>query len=344
VPSDPGLALEVDAADAPVWLERVWFEVPDAEEDGTSAIAAFVHSSSQVTLRSVSLFAGKGAPGQDGELTPFPYPAQTILDGNPESPATEGGDKKSCTCQDDLVSIGGLGGLPAESGTQGFPGLPSREGPGGEPGTAGASCNNGGGGGDGAEGAPGPNAPGATVLGSLLSSGWKPRNGGDASPGQPGQGGGGGASRTSSGHGGGGGCGGCGGNGGRGGGGGGASIALLLAGSPVTLEACTLRANDAGSGGKGAAGQLGQEEVGSGGLPVSTLHSCGGGNGGRGGGGGAGGGGAGGVSAGILWKGELAPTISEDTSIKHGAAGLPGEGGAEDNPGMDGAAEKILTL
>jgi hypothetical protein len=342
-PSDEGFALEIRDVGGAVWLERMTFEVPDASDEGDSAVAAFVRSSPKVTLRGVSLVAGKGAAGKDGELTPFEYPLQVALDGNRENPATMGGEEKSCTCQEELISTGGLGGLPAESGSQGTAGLPSREGPGGEPGTAGAACNKGGGGGDGADGRAAPSAPGATELGSVLKTGWKPLAGGDAGAGQPGQGGGGGASRTISGHGGGGGCGGCGGNGGRGGQGGGGSIALLLVGSPVTLESCSLRAADAGHGGKGAAGQIGQQEVGAGGSSVSTLHSCDGGNGGRGGNGGAGGGGAGGVSAGILWKGGGAPTLTE-TSIKHGVGGLAGEGGAEGNPGVEGAADAILEL
>jgi hypothetical protein len=343
-PSDEGFALEISDVDDPVIIERISFEAAAASDPGDSSVAALVHSSSEVTLRQVRLVAGDGAAGKDGVLTAFEYSAPSALDGNPESPAAMGGGEKICACQGDLTSVGGLGGMPAASGDQGTAGLPARDGPGGEPGTAGAACNSGGGGGDGADAPPTPSAPGAADLGSALPNGWSPRDGAAGSVGHPGQGGGGGASRTSSGHGGGGGCGGCGGNGGKGGSGGGGSIALLLIDSPVTLEACTLDTGDAGDGGKGAAGQAGQQEFGSGGLPVSTVNSCAGGNGGKGGSGGAGGGGAGGVSAGILWKGDLAPSVSGDTTITHGDAGLAGEGGAEDNGGIEGKAQKILAL
>lgn len=112
----------------------------------------------------------------------------------------------------------------------------------------------------------------------------------------------------------------------------------------VTLEASSLTTADSGNGGAGAAGQLAKATIGAGGGVISSINSCPGGNGGKGGDGGAGGGGAGGISVGIVWKGTMAPTVSVDTTITNGKAGLKGAGGAATNDGIAGVAQKILPL
>ena len=339
-PSSAGAALKIDEIDVEVVIENVAFEVPDAMGAGASAVSAIVNASPNVTLRSVSLKAGKGLAGDDGTLMEFTYSPASELNGYGEADA-ENGASKTCACQGTLKTSGGIGGAPVDGGQNGSTGQPNHGGgQGGIPG----SCSPDGGGKDGFEAPDQGPADGAQTLGTASPDAWLPTPGGNGATGQPGQGGGGGASRNDLGHGGGGGCGGCGGNGGAGGQGGGGSIALLLIDSPITLESCTLTTSDAGDGGNGAAGQPGQQEVGSGGLPISTLNSCGGGNGGKGGDGGAGGGGAGGISVAIVWRGETAPTVSDDTMTTFGEAGLPGEGGAADNDGIAGVAQEVLEL
>jgi Protein of unknown function (DUF1565) len=341
-PTTAGAALEIDTITAEVLLEGLAFEVGDAVATGETALTALVKASPKVTLRSVSLTAGKGKSGGNGTLTEFVFPNATALDGNPENPATMGGAEKLCACQPGLMSVGGLGGPPATAGTSGSAGLPGHGG--GVPGQPG-SCVPNGGGSDGNDAPAADAAAGAATLGTPSASGWLAASGIDGATGQPGQGGGGGASRNASGHGGGGGCGGCGGNGGTAGKGGGGSIALLAFNSPVVVEASTLLTADAGNGGGGAEGQPGQADIGAGGGVVSSINSCPGGNGGKGGAGAAGGGGAGGISVGIVWKGAMQPTVSADTTITNGKAGDAGPGGVPGtNDGMAGVAQKVLPL
>ncbi len=341
-PTTPGPALKVDTVTDDLLIDSVAFEVGDAAAPGESARAAIVNASPKVSLRSVSLTAGKGKAGANGALAPFTFPDAASLNGNPENPAGSGGAEKICACQATLMSVGGLGGAPSSSGINGAKGLPDHGGGlGGDP--AAGDCGAGSSGKKGADATAQEAAEGATTLGIASASGWQSSAGLDGVTGSPGQGGGGGASLNASGHGGGGGCGGCGGNPGTAGKGGGASIALLALASPVVLEGSTLTTADAGNGGSGAAGQAGQNTAGGGGGTISTANSCAGGAGAKGGAGGAGGGGAGGVSAGIVWKGALAPTVSADTTITVGKAGTKGAGGAPaTNDGIAGAALKVL--
>lgn len=341
-PTTTGPALKIDTVADELLIESVSFEVGDATTAGETVLTAIVNASPKVTLRSVSLTAGKAKAGANGTLTGFTFPEATSLNGNPETTAGSGGTAKTCMCQATLSSTGGLGGAPVAGGQSGSKGQPDHGG--GAPGIP-ATCGSGGTGQDGNDAPNGDAAAGASVLGTPSASGWQPAPGLDGLTGQPGQGGGGGASRNDQGHGGGGGCGGCGGNAGTAGKGGGGSIALLALSSPVVLESSTLTTADAGNGGTGAAGEAAKADVGAGAGVVSSLNSCPGGNGGKGGAGGAGGGGAGGVSAGIVWKGAVAPTVSVDTTVTIGKAGTKGAGGIPGtNDGIAGVAQKVLPL
>jgi hypothetical protein len=343
-PLTPGPALSIAQAAGDVLIDSVVFQVADAVTDGASAIAALVSDSSQVTLQSVVLKAGKGKAGSPGVLGNFPFASASALAGNSETLNAGGGGAKVCACQPNSMSLGGPGGPPASAGSDGTKGGPEHGTPGGSGGvTAGTDC---GGGGSGKKGADAPASAAATwvtSLGKASAQGWIPTAGLAGAHGLPGQGGGGGASFNSLGHGASGGCGGCGGNGGPGGQGGGGSIALLAVTSMVNITASTLISADAGNGGAGAVGQAGQQEVGAGGNAISSVNSCGGGIGGKGGAGGAGGGGAGGVSVGVLWLGTAMPAVSQDSTISFGKAGAKGPGGAPGvNDGPAGVAQALL--
>jgi hypothetical protein len=341
-PSTTGAALKIESA-GDVLLENLSFEARDAFGSDSSALAAIVNASPSVTLRSVSLKAGKGKPGVSGTLTPFQYPETSSLDGIAATSARAGGNEKRCSCQPGFESWGGAGGKAASAGEVGARGGPELGG--GAPGETGTKCGFGAEGGNGSDALAAAPGTGAATLGHASLSGWTPVSGTAGAVGSPGQGGGGGASLNASGHGGGGGCGGCGGNGGIGGGGGGASIALLVFGSIVELDACSITASDAGNGGNGAAGQQGQQTVGVGGDTPTTQNSCAGGSGGRGGAGGGGGGGAGGISVGIAWSGAAPPKVSNDTAFSIGYPGAKGIGGSPGlNDGVAGVAQKIFAL
>lgn len=344
-PATAGPALKIDGVDDEVVIEGVSFEVGDAVAAGETALTAIVNQSPKITLRNVLLKAGKGKSGVNGTLSQFDFPDASTLNGNAENSPDKGGEKM-CTCQTGKATIGGVGGTPSSTGQAGAKGGPSHGSSGGEGGDpAAGDCGNGSSGKKGANAPSAPPANGASTLGIAAATGWQPASGIDGATGAPGQGGGGGASFNIVGHGGGGGCGGCGGNGGTAGKGGGGSIALLALGSPVTIENSSLVTADAGNAGNGASGQPGQGEFGGGGGTVSTANSCAGGAGGKGGDGGAGGGGAGGISVGIVWSGAKAPTVSADTTITNGKAGLKGIGGVPGtNDGLAGVSQKILPL
>jgi hypothetical protein len=338
-PQTSSEALKIDSVTDAVLIEGMSFEVGDAVAAGETALTAIVNESPNVTLRAVSLKAGKGKAGANGTLTPFTFPSAESLNGNAEGPAGMGGGEKTCNCQAGLMSVGGGGGPPSSTGQAGAKGGPDHGGgAAGQPG----SCVPSGGGGDGNNAPPTSTASGALLLGSVVAGAWSPASGADGATGSPGQGGGGGASRNSSGHGGGGGCGSCGGNGGPGGQGGGGSIALLILESGVVIESTVLATADAGNGGGGAAGQAGQAKAGSGGNSLDNANSCGGGVGGLGAAGAAGGGGAGGISIGVLWKGTTEPVLSVDTTVTNGKAGAKGIGGVPGtNDGVVGVAQKV---
>ncbi len=274
-----------------------------------------MQASTDVTLRNVTLKAGKGHRGADGDVPSPNYSGDAHAGG--DANGTSGGNACENTCANKpsaVSSRGGKGGsvIAADSGADaggpepgedGTPDLGATDGVDGKGGTVGPNCNAH----TGASAPPANGGTGARVYGILTTSGWTPADGNAGETGKPGQGGGGGAAAKtpSPGGGGGGGCGGCGGTGGTAGKGGGSSFALLSLTSTITLEACTLSAAEAGAGGNGAAGQDGQL----GGMAGSTgLADCSGGNGGDGGAGGIGGGGAGGLSVGVAYKGCAPPS------------------------------------
>ncbi len=337
-PSGAGPALKIDGVEDPVVIEGVDFAVGDALGDGATALAAVVNESAAVTLRGVTLTAGAGTAGLFGTNPGFQFAGINLsgIDGT----QAMGGSNAACACPGGATTTRGGGGAPEQAGSDG---LPDYDGPGGEAGLAGVVCSPDGVGRDGAPGPSGGDAAGATTYGTLSNLLWTPATGGDAENGQPGQGGGGGAGRPAGG-GGSGGCGGCGGKGGTGGGGGGASIGILSVASSLTLEASVIQTASAGNGGSGAPGQQGMQSggVAGDGFGLDANVGCHGGVGGIGGKGGGGGGGAGGISVGVVHVG-AAPTVS-DTMITVGSAGLPGEGGAGTNDGIEGVAQEILSL
>ncbi len=319
-------------------IEGFDFEAADGADLGQSSIAAFVQSSTNVTLRGVTLKAGKGHRGADGEA-PSPNYSDAAHAGGDAS-GTSGGAACENTCVNKpsaVSSRGGRGGSVQaadsgadaggpEPGEDGSPDLGATSDPDGKGGTVSPSCNAH----TGASASPASGGNGARTYGSLTSSGWTPADGAPGETGLPGQGGGGGAAAKTpqpGGGGGGGGCGGCGGTGGPAGKGGGSSIALVSLSSTITLEACTLSAAEAGAGGNGAAGQEGQPG-GSGGL--QRPDGCPGGKGGNGGTGGLGGGGAGGLSVGIAYKGSRPSLVSTTPSVSATPAPGGGSGSASD--------------
>jgi hypothetical protein len=313
----------------------------NATEPGASSVAIFVSGSEDVVFTRLHVVAGNGADGEDGVLEGFAYATQEELKGNDavEDVAGDqpGAARNDCpVCEDTTVlTKGGQGGLPLQDGTQGQPDLG-----GGAAGQAGASdCTNGERGSDALMALDGV---GADASGSIGPSGWVATTGAQGENGSPGQGGGGGGGEAAldGGAGGGGACGGCGGKGGGAGLSGGASIAVLIADSKATLEACTLETHQAGNGGSGSSGQLGQPG-GNRGLP--TGDACLGGPGGDGANGGGGGGGAGGISVGIV---STISTVSIDTRtlITPGTPGEGGTGGGDLNSGIAGVAQAQLVL
>ena len=296
-----------------------------------SSIAVFVNGG-DVTLSRARLVAGKGFKGDDAVLVPFGYPDVMALKGKDAS-GTTGGAPAPYTCPGGAITTGGKGGDASFQGLPGTPGAIDNKG-------AVATCGAGGTGGDGATGKVGMPGPGATTLGQLSDTGWSPSSGTTGENGGTGQGGGGGYGTAGAG--GGGGAGGCGGAASPGGKGGGASIALSTNNSRVTVETSVLQAKNAGPGGGGMPGQLGQTLFGSRG--VGSGSACNGGNGGPGGDGTPGGGGAGGVSVGALYRGTK-PTL-DATTEKQVALGAKGTAGAAapgfTNIGTEGKAVATL--
>jgi hypothetical protein len=341
-PNTQGYALRVRDLQGLV-VSDLEFSAADGEEPGESSIGVFVSNAVDVRFERVRIVAGDGVDGAPGVVEPFEYREQAQLAGNDSTNATGGTVKDDCACQGVVTTIGGQGGLGGAVPQNGSPGAPASL-DGGQAGETARECSSGGGGGDGTDATPTEPGPGAQRAGDLSDAGWFPRAGEPGTEGTPGQGGGGGAGKPGTGLGGGGGgaCGGCGGNGASGGRGGGASIALLTAESVVSLFSARLVSATAGHGGGGIPGQEGQ--------PGGTRGSgsgdgCDGGKGGKGADGGASGGGAGGVSVGILWTGDTAPDVSDDTSIDPGEAGLGGTGGDPlENDGIGGVSQEILRL
>jgi hypothetical protein len=374
-----GLALDLEGLVVGASFEDIEFDGPDADPNssGGSSIAAFVQTSTNVTLNRVTLSAGNaadGAGGVSGGSTGDPsnlLPA-TMLTGGAALDAS-GAASQNCVCPDGTTSsTGGQGSASTGFLDGGHPpgaGLPSYGGDAGagDPGTDGLSCGMGGTAQNGADAPPAASRAPGTSWGTLSLAGWAPTSGTPGSNGLPGQGGGGGGNGTlGTGAGGGGACGGCGGAGGKQGLGGGSSIALLSFKSGVALAECILTAHNAGSGGAGGNGESGQAG-GSAGMPfgLGATAGCAGGAGGTGSGGNGGQGGAGGLSLGIGYSGtpptfdgvaiEAGATSSSITTGTAGAGGFKGAAGPAPAPmlglsGADGAngpagvAEDVLEL
>lgn len=334
-PGDAGYALEVNKVSDALFIADMSFTAAGGTEASTTSVAAFVNASAKVTLRSVELVAGKGAPGKspaksaDGALMTS-TPTAGTLNGNGGGPVN-GGLAQLCTCVGGGTSKGGGGGNLNGDGNNGETAQAVNE-PAAATGLGSTFAECGGG----QTGRNGSNAPaasaaaGAKKLGTLSEAGWSPEPGQNATAGGAGQGGGGGGGAA--GGGGGGACGGCGGAGGKGAEGGGASIALLSLNSPVTLVQSTLTTDAAGLGGTGGPGGNG---IAGGTKGNQGGGACTGGNGGKGGNGGAGGGGAGGLSVGVLYKGSR-PAV--EATIVTGAKGDPG------NDAVDGQKADSLEI
>ncbi|MGE0321023.1 MAG: hypothetical protein AB7K71_04670 [Polyangiaceae bacterium] len=339
-PTSEGYALTADSVNSATLLDGFEFESQSATQAGGSSVAAFVKTSSALTLSHVKLVAGSGMKGADGVRSDYTQPSG--VDGGDATVATGGTGTEYTQCPGGGTTKGGDGGplsFGGASGTRSPGTTPANAGVGG------AVCGSGGLGGLGEPGLEGTAGTASSALGTLDGTGWIPADSGAGTPGTIGQGGGGGRGGTSGG-GGGGGAGGCGGSPGGGGKGGGASIALLLVNSPITLTDSELVSGAAGAGGKGSDGQEGLI-AGLGGRRAGTAGTsgCDGGDGGQGGPGGGGAGGPGGVSAGILHLG-TAPTVTGGsiTSGTAGAAGVGGKAGASGSKaadGLPGVAEQI---
>jgi hypothetical protein len=268
-----------------------------ASTPGTSAIALNIQQCTSITLDTVTVRAGDGAPGADGADGVQGDPGSPGADGNngfeDDSAVTDGcefGICNSCSCPTSdgyscSAPSGGLGGVnnscPSANGGQGgaggwnsnagSPGIASTDGVAGGQGTvpgrgdqlAPANSN-------GHNGADGQDATtqgqGGASIGTLSVSGYTPSNGGPGQAGTPGQGGGGGGGGGGGpsgcsawgGGGGGGGAGGCGGTPGQGGQGGGASIALLMVSSQVQAINSKFLSGAGGKGGNGGQGGPGR--------------------------------------------------------------------------------------
>jgi hypothetical protein len=345
VESDVLIGLRIQNLSAGVILEDFYFLSADGQAPGSSSIGILIANSQDVTLRRVSVTAGKGAAGAHG--APFVARADNGAPGIKgddacTSPTSQGGPAVTTMCGG--VASESIGGKETSSGSNGDVGVPSLGGGAAGVGQTGdtLSCTTGGG----QSGEPGPNGGagvGATSSGILTASGFESSAGASGEDGKVGQGGGGGggAKAPTSGcaqltgaSGGSGGGGGCGGKGGPGGTGGGASIAIAVIDSTdIILDATDLAAQDGGAGGDGARGQDGGLGATGGerGIGVSgSASACSGGDGGDGGNGGPGGGGVGGASIGVAFQG-AAPTRTGGTitvAMTAATGGLDGLGQA----------------
>ncbi len=371
-----GLPVAVRGASAMV-LDHLAFHASDGVKPGESSVAGFIASSTGVTLRHVSLSAGKGA---DGEKPVAPVavttPPTSLVDG--AGGASNNGNvcfcSAGCSCGDVSSNFncklgaaaghflsGTNGGLGGDSGNQAgrAPTAPTNGLPAGLGGVAGTNNSvNGQPGGTGPAGTPG--ASSTMGVGSVTANGYVASNaGGDGAVGGVGGGGGGGAEIDAQQgacngvgnynyFGAGGGAGGQGGAGGapaKGSTAGGGSIALVTLGSTVALEQAELTSAAGGHGGDsvpGAAGQPGQ----TGGLGGSTTDACCGkpataipaGNGGAGGQGGPGGsGGAGGGGPSVGILSVGTAPTTKGVTTNIGAGGKGGKGVGGAGGAVDGA-------
>jgi hypothetical protein len=344
-PMDAGYALQVTGSGAT--FEDFAFQSRPGVGAGASSIAVFLNGATSTTLRSCTVSAGPAVQGQDQSTPTPPYsgaapPGIAARIGTSSSPGAPGPAVLNPICTTAANGDAGTGGLGG-----GFPGSSS-----GHDGLIGptngtqcpmSGCNACVQAGDGLPGGAGSDGVGAQTWAAFTSSGWLPAQGQPGGIGGIGQGGGGGGYANlgvgiwgDSG-----GAGGCGGPGGASGTGGGSSIAVLILGSSagIDLDTCTLQPSGAGRGGNGASGAAGQQ----GGAKSENTH-CAGGAGGNGGNGGAGGGGAGGVSAGVVWSGAAAPTMT-GTNVANlptpAAGGLDGYLSTR-NGGKAGVAQAVV--
>jgi hypothetical protein len=287
---------------------------------GTSTLVVS-NSGDLLTLRFVTVLAGRGGPGAPGSAGTNGAVGGT--GGNGSGSSSGGGGAVGGG-----AGASGLGQSAGPAGTMGNGGSCGTGGSAGpSSGGGGLSCGDGnpmpgGGGGTGCTGIVGTPGGAGDGLGALSAAGvWTPSVAGSGVAGGRGGGGGGGGAGggenctafgacLSCGTGRGGGGGGGGGEGGTPGGGGlggGASIAVVLINSTLTLQAVRLQTVGGGNGGTGASGGPGGGGGPGGvGAPSGSSTEGGGGNGGNGGGGGTGGcggGGGGGPSVGIWGTG-----------------------------------------
>jgi len=348
-----GVALNVKGLTAGVTVEDFEFDAADAPV-GESSIGAIVGTAANLTLRRVTIQAGKGGAGADGADGANGADALSVELSEEGLPAI---------CPADVSQqFGGMWLRPAPCATLGGVGGAANRGQSGGAGVAGgpttniATSNIGTGGGPGAAGAKGsdgnPGAPGmaGSAGGMFSASGYTvAQSGSNGLDGYPAQGGGGGVASSASGlwncigaSGGAGGMGGCGGSAGIGGASGGASVALLTWMAPITLDQCELTSSAGGTGGKGGNGGNGgfgkwgalggHAYTGDAGAPGGAGIGMGatGGPGGNGGNGGSAAGGDGGPSYTIVYKGS-APIKLNGTLLAHREGGAKGIGGAVTN-------------
>jgi hypothetical protein len=329
-------------------LDRVNLSVSNRADTSDSAIVLKVdNSASNLTLRYVTINAGRGGSGTAGGA------------GSPGSNGTGGRNANEQNGGGGGVAGGGAGatGRNQATGPEGASGSANGSGCGGGggagSGSGGLGCGdgdprNGGNGGSGCPGVGGVGGARGNNLGTLSGVDWFPVHAtGGGSGGAGGGGGGGGAGGgedcescpcfggccfclycgTGRGGGGGGG-GGDGGSGGAAGLSGGASIGILLRNSTITTENVTVTTAGGGNGGAGGAGGGGGSGGGGGFGATDTNNSTGeGGNGGRGGDGGrggCGGGGSGGPSIAVWGNGGAALTRRGTNNFTAGAGGNGG--------------------
>ncbi len=347
VRSSDSIAMDVSVA---ATFDSVNFETIDQTVPGEYTRTLWVHGSSGLVLRNLTVTAGRGPAGVAGAAgAAGAVVGATGATGNPGTMSARGA---------------GAGAGPGSGGDGASP-------PGavGEGGTAGPCPGAGGGAGGGlligvctcsstvaaepgqtgmpgCTGTTGSHSVGISGSGSIDSSGWAPPmmgtgTGGTGGVGTRGGGGGGGASADCSlgsaggGGGGQGGAGGAGGLGGSPGEPGGGSFAILSFASALTLTNVTLVTRDGGDGGHGGSGGMGAAggSGGSGGAGGSRnicgmgfVHGGMGGTGGVGGAGGPGGCGAGGVGGPAIGLFTAATTITPGATVIY-TIGFPGIGG-----------------
>ncbi len=298
----------------------------DASGNGNSSIAAFISSSTGVTIKRSTFKAGAGAAAALGLTTGTTFAAAAAGGVTGTGGASgPGGTAVPNTCTNGSgTSASGKGGMAIDNGNNGGPGSatptisPAYPADGNHDGAKGTDCGSGSAhaGSYGLGGGGGVSAP---AVGVLSATSWSASSGGAGMPGGVGEGGGGGASTDNTGGGGSGSPGGCGGDGGKGGAGGGASLGIAVYASMLNLTDTTIQTATAGTGGSGSKGGTAQGVSAPGGA--GSLTACAGALGGYGGSGGGGAGGTGGPSVGIMWTG-TAPNI--DGSATNMASQLPG--------------------